>query len=41
VEKADIADWSDADLLAANTSISALREALDNFTTPPSESTLA
>jgi ParB family chromosome partitioning protein len=41
VEKTDIADWSNDDLLAANDSISKLREALDNFTTPPSEGNLA
>ena len=41
VEKTDVADWSDDDLLAANDSISRLREALDNFTNPPSEVNLA
>ena len=41
LEKTDVSDWSDDDLLTANDSISRLREALDNFTTPPSESNLA
>jgi len=41
VEKTDVTDWSDDDLLAANDSISRLREALDNFTTPPGEGSLA
>jgi ParB family chromosome partitioning protein len=36
VEEVDISDWSDVDLLAASASIRGLRDALDNFTTPPS-----
>jgi ParB family chromosome partitioning protein len=41
VEKTDVADWSNDDLLAANDSINRLREALDNFTTPPAENNIA
>ena len=41
VEKADIADWSEDDIMSANDSINRLREALDNFTNPPAESNLA
>jgi ParB family chromosome partitioning protein len=39
--KTDIADWSEDDVLAANDSISNIREALDNFTNPPASSNLA
>jgi ParB family chromosome partitioning protein len=41
LEKTDIADWSEDDIMAANDSINRLREAIDNFTTPPTEGTLA
>ena len=41
VEKTDIADWSEDDIMSANDSINRLREALDNFTNPPAESNLA
>ena len=41
LEKTDVSDWSDDDLLTANDSISRLREALDNFTNPPGEGGLA
>lgn len=39
--KTDVADWSEDDVLAANDSISNLREALENFTNPPASSNLA
>jgi len=41
LEKTDIADWSEDDIMAANDSINRLREALDNFTNPPAVSNLA
>ena len=41
LDKTDITDWSDADLLAANEAINSLKESLENFTAPPAESTLA
>jgi len=41
VEKTDIADWSEDDIMSANDSINRLREALDNFTNPQAESNLA
>ncbi|MEI6313927.1 MAG: ParB/RepB/Spo0J family partition protein [Syntrophus sp. (in: bacteria)] len=41
LEKTDVSDWSDDDLLTANDSISRLREALDNFTNHPGEGGLA
>jgi len=34
LEKADISDWSDADLLAANASVTALQEVLGIFLNP-------
>ena len=37
VEKTDITEWSDDNLLAANASVTALREALDVFLNPPGE----
>jgi len=41
LEKTNIADWSEDDIMSANDSINRLREALDNFTNPPSERNLA
>jgi len=41
LDKSDIADWSEDDVMAVNDSISNLREALDNFTNPPASSNLA
>ncbi len=40
VEKTDVSEWSDDDIMAANDSINRLREALDNFTNPPREGNL-
>ena len=40
LDKTDITDWSDADLLATNESINSLKVSLENFTTPPSEGNL-
>ena len=41
LDKTDLTDWSDDDLLAANESINSLKVSLENFTTPPGENTLA
>ena len=41
LDKTDLTDWSDADLLATNEAINSLKESLENFTAPPSEGTLA
>jgi len=41
LDKTDITDWSDDDLLAANESINSLKESLENFTNPPANVNLA
>ena len=41
LDKSDVADWSEDDIVAVNASISNIREALDNFTNPPASSNLA
>ena len=41
LDKTDLTDWSDDDLLTANESINSLKAALEYFTNPPAENTLA
>jgi len=41
LDKSDVADWSENDVMAVNASIGNLREALDNFTNPPASTNLA